>query len=304
MAWTLMGLAACSSGSPAADYPANMYPVNPNASSGKSDMPPAELRIGQGQFFSYALPAGWRVGEDGQFALTLIAPDNQALTVMVGNSGLMPGYPPAQFVYEKLMSLGPQNLQLSQPRRGQPVTGFQEAYTFEVSYYAQGQPCRGVATCHVAPYYGGCTMAMTAALSTEQQWPGYATWLPLVATQVSATNGGAFGMRGVMAQNLQNSTAYAEAARQYRDWSQRNWQQVTDERNASVDRRNFEFRENLGAVQTYTNPYDSRVPLELTTQYQYYWVDRQGRILGTNDPGANPNVGDTGDWVQMPRHKP
>jgi hypothetical protein len=34
-------------------------------------------------FFSYALPEGWRVGEDGQFALTLIAPDNKAITMMV-----------------------------------------------------------------------------------------------------------------------------------------------------------------------------------------------------------------------------
>jgi len=66
-----------------------------------------------------------------------------------------------------------------------------------------------------------------------------------VADQVSATNGGAFGMRGVMQQNLQNSAAIGEAARQYRDWSQKNWQQVTDDRNASQDRRNFAMRENL-----------------------------------------------------------
>ena len=33
------------------------------------------LQLANGQFFSYALPQGWRVGEDGQFALTLLAPD-------------------------------------------------------------------------------------------------------------------------------------------------------------------------------------------------------------------------------------
>ncbi len=48
---------------------------------------PASLTLATGQFFTYALPQGWRVGEDGQFALTLIAPDNHALTVMVGNAG-------------------------------------------------------------------------------------------------------------------------------------------------------------------------------------------------------------------------
>ena len=40
-------------------------------------LPPAELRIAQTRFFSFALPPGWRVGEDGQFALTLVAPDNR-----------------------------------------------------------------------------------------------------------------------------------------------------------------------------------------------------------------------------------
>src|SRR5262249_23616468 len=146
---------------------------------------------------------------------------------------------------------------------------------------------------NIAPAYDSAVMAMTAALSEAGQWPGYASWLPLVADQVAATNGAAFGMRGIMAQNLQNSMAYAEAARQYREWSQRNWQQVTNDRNASQDRNNFYFRENLGGVQTFVNPYDSRVPLELPGTYQYFCVDRQGNILGTNDGTANPNNGST-----------
>ena len=37
-----------------------------------------DLRIGQGKFFSFALPPGWQVGEDGQNALTLHSPDKQA----------------------------------------------------------------------------------------------------------------------------------------------------------------------------------------------------------------------------------
>jgi len=123
-----------------------------------------------------------------------------------------------------------------------------------------------------------------------------------VAEQISATNGAAFGRRGVMAQNLQNSMAYADAAQRYRDWSQQNWQGVVDQRNASVDRQQSAFRENLGAVQTWVNPYDTRVPIQLTSQYSHYWVDRQGNILGTNDPGDNPNTGSTGDWSRMPRY--
>jgi hypothetical protein len=288
--------------------PANFFRVEPApASANAPSAPPApasELQIASTQFFSYALPQGWRVGEDGQFALTLHAPDNKAVTVMVGNAGYPLNYPPNQFVYEKLMALQPMNLQLSAPRQAAPASGFAQAYEFDVAYLVGGVPCRGLVKCHLAPSYDSAVMAMTAALSAADQWPGYSTWLPAVAEQVSATNGAAFGARGIMAQNLRNSTEYASAARQYREWSQRNWQQTTDERNASQDRINFHRRENLGGVNTYLNPYNSNVPLELPQTYQYYWVDRQGNVVGTNEQGADPNVGSTGDWRRMERHQP
>lgn len=282
--------------SPGRKLPPNLFPVKPVA---------AGLSIARGQHFSYALPAGWHVGEDGQFALTLIAPDSKALTVMVGNSGLPVNFPPDQFVREKLAVLGPQSLQLSQPKQATPAAGFKYAYQFDVSYISQrGVPCRGVAKCSIAPAYGSAVIAMTAAFADSSQWPGYSTWLPLMADQISATDGAAFGQRGIMAQNLQNSQAYAQAAREYREWSQKNWQQVTDQRTASQDKNNFHVRENLGSVQTYANPYNASSPLELPMTYQYYWIDRQGEILGSNDPSANPNAGSTGDWKMMQRHKP
>ena len=144
---------------------------------------------------------------------------------------------------------------------------------------------------------------MTAALSEASQWAGYSTWLPQVSEQVAALNGAAFGARGVMAQNLRNSTALAEAARQYREASQRTQQQMTDDRNASTDRRNEEFREALGGVQTYTNPYGSGPAVELPTTYKYYWQDRNGSFRGTDDPSANPNVGSTGEGRKMEQLK-
>jgi hypothetical protein len=300
--------AACSSTSREAErIPAGMHEVKPvgaKPASPAASAPSRELTVGKGQFFSYALPDGWRVGEDGQFALSLVAPDNKALTVMVGNAGSPVNYPPDRFVYEKLMALQPQNLRIGNPRQTAPAAGFAQAYQFDVEYTVRGVPTRGIAKCHIAPAYDSATMAMTAALAESSQWPAYASWLPLVADQVAATNGAAFGMRGIMAQNLNNSTAYAEAARQYRDWSQRNWQQVTNDRNASQDRNNVAFRENLGAVHTYLNPYDARVPLELPTTYKYFWIEAGGTVLGTDDPGVNPNSGSTKEWKQMSQRQP
>jgi hypothetical protein len=223
---------------------------------------------------------------------------------MVGNAGLPLTYSPSQFVFEKLTALQPQDLQLGQPRQTTPINGFSVAYEFDVAYFVNGVPNLGLVKAHIAPAYDSAVMVMTAAVSEASQWPGYAPWLPLVAEQISATDGAAFGMRGVMAQNVQNSTAYAEAAREYRDWSQRMWRQVTDDRNASVDGRNTAFREALGAVRTYNDPFGNTGPVELPTTYQYYWTDPQGNFLGTDDPTANPNVGSTVEWRLMERRQP
>jgi hypothetical protein len=144
---------------------------------------------------------------------------------------------------------------------------------------------------------------MTAAISDASQWAGYASWLPLVAEQISALDGRAFGARGIMAQNIENSKAYATAAKEYRDWSQKTQQGVVDARSASQDKNNASFRENLGAVQTYVNPYEPQVPVELPTKYSYYWVSPQGTYLGTDDPSVNPNVGGTGEWKQLPKQQ-
>lgn len=296
------GLATIAAQSTKKQIPQNLFPVKPIAASPAASAP--GLHISNGKFFSYALPQGWRVGEDGQFALTLVAADNKAITVMVGNAGLPVNYPPNRFVFEKLSALRPENLQIGPPRQAAPIAGFAHAYQFDVTYSSRGVPSRGAVKCHVAPAYDSAVMAMTAALSEASQWPGYASWLPLVAEQISATDGAAFGRRGIMAQNLQNSMAYAEAARQYREWSQKNWQQVTDDRNASQDRKNFAVRENLGGVQTYSNPFGTGTAVQLPTTYKYYWTDNKGNYLGSDDPSVNPNTGSTTEWRKMPRYQP
>jgi hypothetical protein len=292
---------------PGKSIPENMHLVTPitgNAenetpASPANNQPQAALQIKQGQFFSYALPPGWQLGEDGQFALSLVAADKKAYTVMVGNAGILPDFPAASFVYEKMMAMRPQGLQLGEPRQSAPVAGFQYAYSFEVSYQLNGEPYRGIAICHVAPYYGGATMAMTAAISVATQWASYASWLPAVSRQVAASNGAAFGMRGLMQQNLRNSMDYAEAARAYRSWSAQTQKEVTDYRNAVNDKQQEQFRDNIGGVQRYNNPYSNGQEVQLSNQYKHYWINRQGQILGTDNPGVNPNTGSTEEWQKM-----
>jgi len=181
---------------------------------------PAGSATTQGQCFRYTVPAGWRVVEDGQFAVVLMAPDQRAITTMVGNAGLPTNYNPAQYVSDKLSQAGLGSLRFGQGRPAPPVFGFPSAWEFDVDYVVGGIVCRGVAKCSVAPNYDFCTMVMTWAASEASQWPNYASWLPQVAGQVEVTNSAAFGASGIAQQNLQNSIALGEQARRNREHSQ------------------------------------------------------------------------------------
>lgn len=279
-----------------------MYNYNQSSFSSQPSTPPS-LEIRHGHYFNYVVPSGWRVVEDGQFAVVLFSPDNAALTIMVGNSGLPVNYNPWQFVHEKLLAMQPYQLQMGQPRQVQPIAGCTVAYEWDYNYMYNGIPYQGIAKCSIAYSYNLCTMVMTCAASDRSQWANYVSWLPQVASEISATNGAAFGIQGIMAQNINISLTEGQRHREYREWSQNTWNEVNRQRNESIARQNFQFRENLGNVTTWTNPYGYPM-VELPTNYNYYWINRQGQIYGTNDPTENPNFGSTQDWLKMNRYLP
>ncbi|MCX7782297.1 MAG: hypothetical protein N2318_01485 [Meiothermus sp.] len=260
------------------------------------------VEIRQGRFFRYALPRGWGVLEDGNFAVVLVAPDQVALTIMVGNAGLPLGYNPMQYVYERLAPQFP-NLGLGQPQPVQPAMGMQGAWGFELAYNVGGVPCRGVAKCSITSGYDSCTLVITCAAAQEVQWPDYALWLPQIADQIVPTHSAAFGASALMMQSLQNSIALRQQAQEYHQWSQQTWQGVNAHRDQIQEKNNFHFRENLGGVETFVNPYDSKL-IELSNQHTYHWVNRQGQVFSTNDPSENPNAGSSEEWRPMTRHKP
>jgi hypothetical protein len=214
---------------------------------------PVTMDVRSGRFFKFAVPAGWRVQEEGQFAVVLVAPDNAALTVMTGNTGLPANYPPGQFLQDKLRQLQVQNIQTGPVSLARPMAGCTTAWQVDYTYSVNGVPCNGVAKVSIAPSYDMCSMVVTLAASQSSQWAGYASWLPEAAEQVAALNGAAFGARGVMQQNLANSVNLGEQARQNREWSAATWAEVNRGRAASQDRNNEQFRETLGNVQSYTN---------------------------------------------------
>jgi len=96
---------------------------------------------------------------------------------------------------------------------------------------------------------------------------------------------------------------FGQLLRQHREELRRTHQQVWEERQAAQDRQNFIFRETLGGIETYKNPFDSHT-VELPAGYRHQWVSPQGQVILSNDPMYDPRHGSTVDWRSMDRYMP
>lgn len=263
-------------------------------------LPPGfELR--QGPCFRYVLPPGWQVAEDGQFAVVLVAPDRRAISALVGNAGMPLGYPPHQYLWERLMAFRPEGLQLGQPRPGPALSGVREAWELEVTYAIGGVPCCGIARCHVAPSYDSSTLVMTFAASERALWPSYGSWLPDLPMQTMITHAAAFGAAGIAQQNLAQSMELGRVAQAHRQHSQELWAGVSSERQASQDRQAFERGQGLAGVERYDNPYTGQ-SVDLPSGNQSYWVHpATGQIVGDSSASFDPRTSGDPSWQRLRR---
>ncbi len=258
----------------------------------------------QGSHLRVAVAPGWQITEDGPFAVVAVAPDRRAVTTVVGNAGVPLYISPDRFVFDKLAPTGLVGLTLGRPRPAAPVPGFPQAWEFDAHYQVAGAVCRGVARCSVAPAYDSATMVLTWAASVAEQWQGYAGWLPQVAATVQIVNPAAFGASGIAAQNLANSMALGRQAQADRDFSQAQWAEVTQQRDASQARINEGVRDVLGGSSGYVDPVAGRV-IDLPATNAAYWVHPvTGRIVGHPDATFDPRSPTDAAWIPLRRVDP
>jgi hypothetical protein len=255
------------------------------------------VQMVQGQCFQFALPARWRVVEEGPFAVVLCDPNNLAVSLMVGNCGFPQGQQPLQYAYEKLSSGGP--AQLGQPRPAQPLQSFHGAVEFEYRYVANGVPCVGLATVSHRNGYGTVDLVLTAGAAQEGHWPSFAGWLPGLARQFNVTNPAAWGAQGIAQQNLSNSMAFGRQVQEQRAWSQELQQRVTDERRQADERRQHDRGEALTGESWYPDPYGNNPPQRLSNTPAAYWIHQDGTIKPSDDPSFDPRTADDPYWQRM-----
>ncbi len=271
-------------------------------------MPPPQGPPGprpvQGSHFSYLLPPGWSVGEEGPFALVLRSADMLAGVIIFGQSGLMSAMSPEQFAHQAMagvMRLAP-DVGLFESRPMQPQPGYSHAAMMQTTYTVQGPmgpvPVQGVVFSNVAPGYGSCSGVLALASSAAHLWPSYRDWLPQVALSARNTGPNAYGSTS-MGQVMHGIAAHeGQANADYRAWSQANWQAVTDDRWASDQRRLQALDPMLTGQQWQADPYGGQ-DLRRSTTPASIWVSRDGREVHSQDPSFDPRTPYDPDWRRV-----
>ena len=258
----------------------------------------------RGPHFTYLLPPGWRVGEEGNFALVLRSPDMLAGIIVFGQSGLLFPFSPEQFAHQAMagaMQLAP-DVRFMNVRSIPAMPGYTHAAVMETSYTVYGPtgpvPIRGIVFSNVAIGWGQCNGTITLASSEISRWPSYESWLPQLAMAAQNTGPNPYGSTA-MAQTMHNITQQ-EAAQQsaYRQWSEATWQAVVAQRNASVDRQQEGLDPMLTGRQWTSDPYGNPAQHRSITPAAV-WVSRDGREVQSDDPSFDPRTPTDNDWRRI-----
>lgn len=272
---------------------------------GSAPIPPA-VQMQRGRFFNFALPAGWQVQENTNL-LCLNAPNGSGAIMHVGLIGMMQPFTPDQFILYALNMHQMMEVRFTSGRAVQPVPGCAQAGVFEVTYVINGIPCQGVVFANVALGYQQCNAYMTLAAGRIPIWPALQGWLPQVATQVSPAGPQTYMNAELFHQSQRNTAMLAQHFHEVNTYINELQHRTTNDRWASDERNQFYVRENLGSGVSYVNPYESRT-VEMPRTHSYYWVNRDGRVVGSDDPSydprQDPRFKDSQEWQEMRREQP
>jgi hypothetical protein len=260
----------------------------------------------RGPNFTHPLPQGWVVGEEGNHALVLWAPDYSAGVFVYGLSGFMQPMSCDQFAYfcltQSMRMAG--ELQFARMTPVAPAQGFGQAAAIDVTFRFQlapplgGVPAQGVVFSNVATGYQQMNGFIALAWAMPPAWPAHEQWLPGVALQACNTGPNPFGATGVNMVNQANTAAMGQAWANYQDWSQRTWDEVSRERWASQERQQQAMDPMLTGQFWGQDPYGNG-PQRYAATPAVIWVDPYGRQVTSDDPSFDPRTPFDQDWRRV-----
>lgn len=265
-----------------------------------------ETRIIQGRNFTFALPVGWRVGEEGNHALVLQANDLSAGVIVYGISGLGQNLTPPQFAYSVItntLRLSP-DVRISNPTPIRPMPGYTAAAVMDITFTKMGpqgpQRIVGLVVSNVVSVYARSDAVVTLMMALDNRWAAVQSWLPQVALQALNTGPNPFGRTAMSAGILKDTVRQREAYGQYLSWSQANWAGVVAHRAASLGRQAQANGETLMGQYWGKNPYTGS-PERYSTSPSVIWVHRDGRQVPSSDSTFDPRTPTDSDWRRVQR---
>lgn len=261
------------------------------------------VQMVRGSNFTFALPAGWRVGEEGQQALVLNSPDGAACVIVFGVSGLGGGVSPEQFAAHAFNLMKFANVSVNGTQPTQPGPGAVAASMLDVNFVYNGRQYRAVVRSSVNQGYQQTNGCLQIAMADVQAWNQYQGWLPQIAAAASNTGPNAYGGTAIAQVNSNNAQQFGQQMQDYRNWSQDTWAQVQAQRDASFRMQSYYNGQNLTNNGWYTNPYGGS-PVYRSNTPASQWMDPNGNIVTGDSPSYDPRTPYDNNWRPMQQQTP
>ncbi len=283
---------------PFAPMPPGVPPLGPQQPQQRPKPQPT-----RGPNFTYFLPPGWQVVEEGKCSLCLKSQQDLSGIIVYGTCGMMQPIPPEHFVYNFMThNMQAMNVQFTQVKPIQPMPGYTHAALIDVQYLINmptgPAQVNGLVISNVVVVYGRCDAIMTLVASDAQVWPQNERWLPELAFAAYNTGPDPYG-RHSMSSTLIGSTMQEQAAFEaYNSWSQNLWSQVIADRHRSIDYQNEERGELLTGNQWVTNPFTGH-QIQVSTTPAVIWINRDGRTVSSQIATFDPRTPYDNDWCRL-----
>ena len=256
----------------------------------------------RGLNFTYFLPLGWQVVEEGKYCLVLKSQQDLSGIIVFGTCGMIQPIAPEHFAHGVMTQKQAINVQFTQVKPIQPMPGYTHAALIDVQYVINmptgPMQLKGLVISNVVVVYGRCDAIMTLVASDAQVWPQNERWLPELAFAAYNTGPDPYG-RDSMSVTIMGITIQGQEAFQaYNTWSQNLWSQVVADRHRSIDYQNEERGTLLTGHQWVTNPFTGQ-QIQVSTTPAVNWINRDGRTVSSQIATFDPRTPYDNDWCRL-----
>lgn len=259
-----------------------------------------KMNVRQGPNYNHVLPAGWTVGEEGQYALVLRSPDQSAMIINFGLSGLFQPMTPQQLAYDMMtnrMRLA-NDVRFGDSSPIRPLSPYANAAIIEVTFSLPTGRYRGFVISNVANVYQRTDGMITLVVAREGLWSAYADWLPQLAMLAINTGPDPYGRHSLSIAIQNDLRRLNQLASEYRDWSRAIWNDVAQFRARVQERQRQELGPMLTGQQWYNNPYGGP-HIRQSTAPAVIWVNPNGDILPSDSPTFDPRTPTDPNWQRL-----